>query len=236
MNLGELISAAGEFDDEFDSQFDEAAQGGPPTLAQKLEAYLEQISLVSDVDAIDTAQGAVTLMTLHAAKGLEFPAVAMVAVEEGLLPHSRAHSDAHELEEERRLCFVGITRSKRRLAMTHARLRTVFGQIQPTIPSRFFDEFPTEPVSTVDLTNDGPGQGYEYDYDESDLSGEEESFGHEEEHGVSPGTRVRHRDFGVGQVLSVQPAGSGTRARVRFNTAGVKTLVLQYARLEKISP
>ncbi len=239
MNLGELISSAGQFDDEFDAFPQEGFDSDqPPTLAQKLEAYLEQISLVSDIDAIDTTQGAVTLMTLHAAKGLEFTAVAMIGVEENLLPHSRAQTNNHELEEERRLCFVGITRSKRRLAMTHARFRTVFGQIQPTIPSRFLSEIPDQHMTQTDLTQteETRGRGYEYTYDDADPpAGDDLDSGDSNDRGgLNPGARVRHRDFGVGQVMSVQPAGAQTRARVKFLTVGVKTLVLQYARLEKI--
>src|SRR6185369_9165198 len=106
--------------------------GAAPALSRKLDAFLERISLVSDVDSVSPDQGAVTLMTLHAAKGLEFPVVAMIGVEDGLLPHSRANESPGELEEERRLAFVGITRAMRFLSLSHATVRSVFGQTQAT--------------------------------------------------------------------------------------------------------
>lgn len=115
----------------------------PPLLAM-LRAYLESIALVADADAVDSANGSVTLMTLHAAKGLEFKAVAVIGLEEGQLPHSRARESQDELEEERRLCFVGITRAMRRLHLTSARYRTLRGIPERTIPSRFLDELPRE--------------------------------------------------------------------------------------------
>src|SRR5690606_6386634 len=122
-NLDELINAAAEFV----PPEDESGQVREFTLLETLSAYLESVALVSDADAIDPANGAVTLMTLHAAKGLEFDVVAMAGLEEGLLPHLRAATSPSELEEERRLCFVGITRAKRHLLMTHAAWRTQRG-------------------------------------------------------------------------------------------------------------
>src|SRR5262249_48125205 len=101
---------------------------------------LESVSLVADADAVDPAQGAVTLMTLHAAKGLEFQAVAMIGLEEGLLPHSRARESDAALEEERRLCFVGITRAMSRLLITSAKYRTHRGMTERSVPSRFLQE------------------------------------------------------------------------------------------------
>ena len=122
-NLDELITAAREFD-----------QSHPGAAVQD---FLAEITLASPIDRWDQDTGAVTLMTLHAAKGLEFPVVFIVALEEGLLPHSRANRDANELEEERRLFFVGITRARRELYLSRCRVRSFRGQQQATMPSRF---------------------------------------------------------------------------------------------------
>ena len=130
-----------------DFEIDESTvkpRGDAPPLLAMLRAYLESIALVADADAVDQASGAVTLMTLHAAKGLEFRAVAIIGLEEGQLPHSRARESQDELEEERRLCFVGITRAMRRLLMTSSRYRTLRGIPERTIPSRFLEELPRE--------------------------------------------------------------------------------------------
>lgn len=158
-NLEEVISSAREFELEYDITADPAlteapesseqafAEGETPPLLAMLRAYLESIALVADADKVDPASGAVTLMTLHAAKGLEFPAVAMIGLEEGLLPHSRSMESEVALEEERRLAFVGITRAMRRLLITCARYRTHRGLRERTIPSRFLDELPPEHIT-----------------------------------------------------------------------------------------
>ena len=240
MNLGELVSAAQQFEQEFDAtpQQDASWQEGP---AGKLAAYLEQVSLVSDLDSVQSDQGAVTLMTLHAAKGLEFPAVAMIGLEDGLLPHMNSSSDPHKLEEERRLCFVGITRAQQRLAMTHTRYRTIFGRLGPSIPSRFLSELPPDHLRHEHLAD-------EYDAslgDDDDLptvhlnrhpgsstgSGTRPDTNDGE---LPPGTLVRHPQFGLGRILDVRNGGPQARARVQFNTAGTKTLILKYAHLETV--
>src|SRR5690606_5565326 len=147
MNLGELVSTAQQFEDEL--EFADMSQD-ESTLARRLQAFLERISLVSDIDGVDADQGTVTLMTLHAAKGLEFPVVAMVSVEEGRLPHESEVAEQDEVEEERRLCFVGITRAMQKLFMTYTRVRTVFGQTMPVTPSRFLRELPEEAITIDD--------------------------------------------------------------------------------------
>ena len=151
-NLDELVSSAREFEEGYDpasdpagdAPFDPTVQAPPPNLLQLLRAYLERIALVADADALDPTTGTVTLMTLHAAKGLEFPAVVMIGLEEDLLPHARVREMPEQLEEERRLCFVGITRAERRLLITSARYRTVRGVPQRTITSRFIEELPKD--------------------------------------------------------------------------------------------
>ena len=232
-NLGELVSSAQQFEEEyvFELQMDEAADVPPqPSLEELLLAYLERISLVSDVDAVDPDQGAVTLMTLHAAKGLEFDTVAMIGVEEGLLPHQRSQTNEREMEEERRLCFVGITRAMKRLLLTHARYRTVFGQTMPAIPSRFLDELPPNGIEHEELEDDAADNFFDT---RADGVGQR-SLASKQASQFPPGTLVRHPDFGLGRIVNVSPMGAHTRAKVDFNNAGTKTLVLQYARLEKV--
>jgi DNA helicase-2/ATP-dependent DNA helicase PcrA len=208
------------------------------SLRDRLLGFLERISLVSDTDGLAEGEGSVTLMTLHAAKGLEFPAVAIIGVEDGLLPHANASRDTAGVEEERRLCFVGITRARRFLLLTHARFRTVFGEVSPTIPSRFLKELdgpeveheePPDPAS-LDLQSftragsDGP-----------DAWAAQREAARSKALEYPPGSMVRHAIFGMGRVLSVQAVGAQSRAMVRFD-AGVKNLVLEYAKLERVGP
>jgi DNA helicase-2/ATP-dependent DNA helicase PcrA len=217
-NVGELISSAAEFDRE-------NPEG-------TLEEYLANVSLVSDADHMKGAGGAVTLMTLHAAKGLEFPVVAMIGLEDGILPHSRARDNVNELEEERRLCFVGITRAQQRLILAKAQYRTVRGLRERTITSPFLNEMPPEMLRVEDRTGVGS-------FDEGRDAGDDD-FGDSARRGRGggPGFRkgqiVRHPTFGVGRIAEVSGAGQHTRAVVEFNTAGRKNLILEYARLEPV--
>lgn len=181
-NLNELITSARDFEREFDpaedpasfTDADEAESGNlanvPPLLAL-VRAYLESIALIADADAVDNESGAVTLMTLHASKGLEFPAVAMIALEEGTLPHSRANESVAELEEERRLAFVGITRSMQHLQITTAARRTIRGITERTIKSRFLEEIGSDNIIFSDQSDGGYGGSMgEYDDAFSDKS------------------------------------------------------------------
>ncbi|MEM6459749.1 MAG: 3'-5' exonuclease, partial [Planctomycetota bacterium] len=231
-NLGELVSSAQQFEEQyaFEAEQDDPA-AGPASLREKLLAWLEQIALVSDADGLESDQGSVTLMTLHAAKGLEYPAVAMIGVEDGLLPHDRANDDPSELEEERRLMFVGITRAERRLLLSHAKTRTVFGQTTPTIRSRFLGELPPEAVEEEDATRDPDA------YDDPTYTGgggAQRSLAARQAGAYPPGTLVKHPQFGLGRVVQVAPMGAHTRAKIDFQLAGAKTLILQYARLEVV--
>lgn len=248
-NLEELVSAAAEF---APPMLDD---GREASLLTTLTAYLEGVALVSDADAIDPENGAVTLMTLHAAKGLEFEIIAMAGLEEGLLPHARAATSPMELEEERRLCFVGMTRAKRHLLMTSASRRTHRGIADRTIPSQFLRELPNEHV----IVSDQAGAD-EYDDDFSSRSGREafgSSYGRKKDEFGAPaggeydvwtrgrssggaasafpvGTLVKHPKFGVGRVEGMTARAGGTSVRVNFRTAGTKTLILEYAKLERV--
>jgi DNA helicase-2/ATP-dependent DNA helicase PcrA len=261
-NLNELVSSAREFEEEYDPAADPGADPltaplnpdelpqREPTLLELLRGYLERITLVADADSVDPAQGAVTLMTLHAAKGLEFSGVAMVGLEEGLLPHSRVAESPGELEEERRLCFVGITRAMKRLLMTSARYRTIRGISERTIESRFLHELPKTHVTISDQAGyNEPGwdnledrmaerrgqrtDGPRFVPDESSR-GRGKSIGPKDSLGrpLVVGAMVRHPQFGLGRIESITP-GQDARARINFRQVGPKTLVLQYARLER---
>ena len=174
------------------------------------------------------AGGAVTLMTLHAAKGLEFPVVAMIGLEEGVLPHSRARGNLKELEEERRLCFVGVTRAEERLILSKAAYRTVRGLRERTVTSPFLNEMPSESLKVIDRTGLDTLADRDDDRDYLDREGK----------GLAAqfrrGQMVRHPTFGLGRIAEVSDMGQHTRAVIEFNSAGRKTLILQYARLEPV--
>jgi len=232
-NLAELVSAAREYE----------SRAPEPSLA----GFVDQLSLLSDVDEEAGARDArVLMMTMHSAKGLEFPVVIIAGLEEGLFPHSRSSDDEAELEEERRLCYVGITRAQRRLVLTSAARRRVFGDYQSTEPSRFIDEIPPALIEQVPSTflspqtpfaqfrapSYGRGGGYRGRARE-----EHPSYAYEDEDqsfptGLKPGSRVRHPTFGVGTILSVEPLDDDTKLVVRFASVGQKTLRAKFAKLE----
>ncbi|MDB5294135.1 MAG: pcrA 2, partial [Phycisphaerales bacterium] len=223
-NVEELISAAAEFDRE-------QPEG-------TLIDYLAQVSLVADVDHMGSTEGAVTLMTLHAAKGLEFPVVAIIGLEDGILPHSRARDNLDEQEEERRLLFVGITRARQRLLIAKAQVRTVRGMRERTITSPFLNELPDEHVTVTDRTGigdlgGGSGRGGGYGtYGRAGGAGDDFQAPDRALGGFKKGQLVRHAKFGVGRIAELTESGSNTRAVIDFNASGRKTLILEYARLE----
>jgi DNA helicase II / ATP-dependent DNA helicase PcrA len=235
-NVGELINVAAEYDLQ--------NPGGT------LEGYLEQVTLISDVDKIKDSGGAVTLMTLHAAKGLEFPVVAIVGMEDGLIPHARAvgfAANPDEMEEERRLAFVGITRAMKHLLLTHARYRMIRGQTERTIASQFLSEMPDECFDEIDLTGEDVGVGSLGYRDEAsyvrraqhERRGVEAAVQRREADLMAGefkrGMLVRHAQFGLGRIKEIAAAGTMTRAVVQFQGgAGEKKLILQYAKLEKV--
>ena len=252
-NLAELVSSAHDFELEFDPADDPAADPDArdtPPLLLMLRAFLESVALVADADTVDPARGAVTLMTLHAAKGLEFPAVAIIGLEEGLLPHSRGRESEAELEEERRLCFVGMTRAEQRLLLTLARRRTHRGVPERTMPSVFLHEIEDADIRLTDLSEAWEDTSTAAPADPSaeaaravDAGDRLEAMRRQPSRAGTPqtpadslpiGCVVRHPQFGVGRVTAVLTASAEPRVRIDFKGIGVKTLVLRYARLERV--
>lgn len=203
-NVRELLSVAQEYQD------------------AGLDGFLEEVALVSDLDGADFTGDAVTLMTLHAAKGLEFPVVFMSGLEESIFPHSRALYDQSEMEEERRLCYVGMTRAKQELYMIHAGTRLLYGGLQHNPPSRFLSEIDSEAQTTADGGGFGP------------LNGPAELAALPEEPRYVPdlneGDGVRHQVFGHGTVLEID----GDNVTVYFKGKGTRKLNVSFAPLEKL--
>ena len=203
-NVNELINSAAEYD----------RQAEQPSLID----YLHQISLFSDADAYDARADRVALMTLHSAKGLEFEHVFIVGVEEGLLPHERSSTgeDDEQLEEERRLLFVGVTRAKRGLCISYARYRTIRGQLLRTIPSQFLREL------DADFAEE-PGES------SRDDTGVDAAVS-----GFRPGQLVRHDIFGLGRIKEFIDMGASSVAVVKFNSGQTKSLMVKYANLTDV--
>ena len=198
-----------------------------------LQGFLEEVSLIADIDKWDDAADTVTLMTLHAAKGLEFPVVFITGLEEGLLPHSQSKDSDDEIEEERRLCYVGITRAQKELFLTHTRHRTKLGQRTPCIPSRFLSEIPEDSIEAIDKTD-----CYSYmdefqpEYTKDNLN--QELQPHTNTNGnnnLNPGDIVEHAHFGRGKIININP--SSDTVFVDFGGC-IKKLALEYAGLEKL--
>jgi len=234
-NLMELVSAAREYE----SNEAEASLGG----------FVDRLSLLSEADEGDgTREARVWLMSMHAAKGLEFPVVIVAGMEEGLFPHARSVEDEDEVEEERRICYVCITRARERLILTGAARRRVFGEYQATVASRFLDEIPAELMERVEPVAPAPRWQQSYElrnpyarsgprlrpgtakeapaafaaYEQEDQS----------ESGVRTGMRVRHGRFGLGTVVGIEDQGDDFKVTVKFNAGGTKKLMAKFAGLE----
>ena len=232
-NLMELVSAARDYE----SHDPEASLGG----------FVDRLSLLSEVDEEQGSKNArVWLMSMHAAKGLEFPIVFIAGMEENLFPHSRSSEDQDELEEERRLFYVGMTRAESRLFLTGAARRRFFGEYQSTEPSRFLDEVPAELVERITPAYSSSHATfahahYEFRTNPYGRGGRparfrEDAPRYEDEDqsamGVRVGMRVRHAQFGVGTVLAVEEHTDDYKITVRFNTVGQKKLLARFAKLE----
>jgi len=235
-NLMELVSAARDYE----MRDPEASLGG----------FVDRLSLLSEADEESGTKNArVWLMSMHAAKGLEFPVVFIAGMEEGLFPHSRSSEDQDELEEERRLFYVGMTRAERRLFLTSAARRRVFGEYQSTQPSRFVEEVPADLVERITPAfTSGPQNSFAHAHYEfrtnpygrggrpARFKEDAEKYSYENEDqsasGVRVGMRVRHAQFGVGVVLAVEEHTDDYKVTVRFNSVGQKKLLARFANLQ----
>ena len=270
-NLQELVGVCKEFDEQIDhgDLSGLAAIGGvgvgepgdddtisvPPVVVPeglaRIQAFLEGISLVTDMDETDPEQSSVTLMTLHSAKGLEFPVVFLLGLEDGVFPHFRSLGDPEELEEERRLCYVGITRAEQRLHLTHAWSRTLFGATDYHPPSRFLDEIPDHLYDSVGTERSatrrrGRGLGghreavvaaaVRRDRDPGSLAVSTAPSGARgaDQLGLRIGDDVRHDKFGEGVIIDIEGSGDKAEAIVRFPDIGEKRLLLAWAPLARV--
>lgn len=205
-----------------------------------LEGFLEEISLVSDIDTVDQSGQAVTLMTMHGAKGLEFPVVFMPGMEETIFPHSRALYDQSEMEEERRLCYVGMTRAREELYMLYSSSRMLYGGVQHNPPSRFLSEIDAEFVQNSGMSFDfGQGQGSRPSFGQSNFDPDYNPWENKKQESdgepryvpdLSEGDTVKHQLFGVGTVVEL----NGDDAVVYFKGRGSKKLNIAFAPLEKV--
>jgi DNA helicase-2/ATP-dependent DNA helicase PcrA len=249
-NLMEFLTVTTEYDEK-------AALAAENMLAAELEekpaggvsGFLEQVSLVSDVDELDQAEEAVTLMTMHSAKGLEFPVVFIVGMEEGIFPSSRVFLDPTELEEERRLCYVAITRAREKLYLCNAEMRMLYGKTQYNQPSRFIDEIPKTLMTDIDpldppkRRSGAAAKSFQRKQGKSDPSKPlgsgawEKDFGSPviikggEEYHV--GEKVEHTKFGRGIIVSIKGEGSQAELSIVFDS-GIRKFIAEYAKLTKL--
>jgi DNA helicase II / ATP-dependent DNA helicase PcrA len=270
-NLRELVGVAQEFDDALergdilgaaansvaaalgadDGDGDDGAASGEgdepaplvvPVGIPRIQAFLEALSLVTDMDEYDAEQSAVTLMTLHSAKGLEFPVVFMTGLEENVFPHVRSLGDPDQLDEERRLCYVGITRARERLYLCHAWCRNLFGSTQYNPASRFLAEIPEQLVRLTGRTAPGRGSIRERQLGTGVVGaprgpggGPVTGAAGAEKLGLKVGDDVSHEKFGEGVILGIEGEGDKAEALIRFRDAGEKRLLLSWAPLKRIT-
>jgi len=215
-NIMELRSVAGEYD-ELDPE-------------EALTTFLEKVSLVSDIDELDEKADAVTLITLHQAKGLEFPAVFIVGLEEGILPHRRSFDDPEEMEEERRLCYVGITRAKKRLYLLRSYRRSLFGGSTANPPSRFLQDISPHLIRPRGLWEESPTPVASLDFNRDSQPSPQPL----NTLTLKIGDHVCHNKFGPGIVMNCNPTRDDQELTVAFEEVGVKKLLASLAPLEKI--
>ncbi len=225
-NLMELMASARDFH--------LANEEAPDEERSELELFLDQVALISDLDKWEDRSERVSLMTVHSSKGLEFPVVFLVGMEERIFPHASSAGDEQGIEEERRLCYVAMTRAMEQLNITHAAERRRFGERSLQSPSRFLDEIPGDLIETLSQESTGrrrgragggAGSGAQFDYS---YSQETPDAGDE----IRPGMRVRHPVFGDGKILEVMGAGINQKLKIRFARVGVKTVLVRFANLE----
>jgi DNA helicase-2/ATP-dependent DNA helicase PcrA len=211
-NITELKNVAREYDE--------------LNLEEALTAFLEKVSLVSDIDELDEKADAVTLITLHQAKGLEFSAVFIVGLEEGILPHRKSFDDPEQMEEERRLCYVGITRAKKQLYLLRSYRRSLFGGSTANPPSRFLRDISPHLIRARGLWEESPALVASA-YSQPSLRPSDAPA-------LKVGDHVRHSKFGPGIVMNCNPTRDDQELTVAFEEAGVKKLLASLAPLERI--
>jgi len=193
-----------------------------------LASFLEGVMLISDIDGFDASADTVTLITLHQAKGLEFPVVFIVGMEDGLLPHFRSFDDPVQMEEERRLCYVGVTRAKRKVYLVRAFRRSLMGSSTVNSPSRFLGDIPEHLI-----TSDGIWQGEQGLAADAVCCWHKDAVVDADASELRVGDQVHHAKFGDGMVVSCQPVEDDCEVVVAFNKAGIKKLLLSFAHLER---
>lgn len=221
-NIGELLSVAKDFQDT------------NPT--GTVEDFLEQVALVNDVDSFEQEESKVTLMTLHAAKGLEFPIVFLGGLEEGLFPHSRTLMNPEEIEEERRLAYVGITRAEKELYISNATTRTVFGRTSSYLPSRFIDEIPEELVDGLRAKRKVPDDIKRHVPQHMSVTSRQVTKPIVRNEVIADwkvGDTAIHSKWGNGKVINVAGEGSGMKLTIEFPTQGVRVVMAKFAPVKK---
>lgn len=235
-NLEEFLTVTQEFDKQFEQQNEEDADAPE----EKLTVFLNDLALVSDIDNLEEDASQVTLMTLHAAKGLEFPVVFLIGLEEGVFPLSRALMEESELEEERRLAYVGITRAEEALYLTNAFSRTLYGRTQYNRPSRFVEEIDQE-LLEIEGMRPTPKKtpvfakktaAYSYKQPETAVVSSKSATGGEK-NSWKPGDKVKHKKWGLGTVVRVSGTSKDLELDVAFPSQGVKRLLAAFAPIEK---
>lgn len=221
-NIGELLSVAKDFQDTNPSG--------------TVEDFLEQVALVNDVDSFEQEESKVTLMTLHAAKGLEFPIVFLCGLEEGLFPHSRTLMNPEEIEEERRLAYVGITRAEKELYISNATTRTVFGRTSSYLPSRFIDEIPEELVDGLRAKRKVPDDIKRHVPQHMSVTSRPVTKPIVRNEVIADwkvGDTAIHSKWGNGKVINVTGEGAGMKLTIEFPTQGVRVVMAKFAPVKK---
>ncbi|MGB6777140.1 MAG: 3'-5' exonuclease, partial [Planococcus citreus] len=206
---------------------------------KSLVAFLTDLALIADIDSLDEEEeqgdGPIILMTMHAAKGLEFPVVFIAGLEENVFPHSRSNNDEEELEEERRLAYVGITRAEQRLYLTHASSRTIFGKSNFNMPSRFISEI-SEDLIEQTFANHRAGAATSYKQAPKRKAVMKPSYQQSggDRLGWKTGDRAKHKKWGTGTVVNVKGEGEQTELDIAFpSPTGIKRLLAKFAPIEK---
>ncbi len=221
-NLKEFLTVTKEY--EYKTSLNN--ESGSPSSVARLDGFLEEVSLLTDIDNYDESMDALVLMTLHNAKGLEFPVVFIIGMEEGIFPHSRSMNSMHELEEERRLCYVGITRAKEKVFLTSALSHSIYGDTSFKVLSRFIREIPQNLIideNIIEAENRSKGRSFK-----------KPGTGQFDSEDYSEGDLIEHKMWGRGEVLKVKTLNDDIEIDVVFDNVGLKHLLVSFAPIKKI--